>query len=130
MKDVFKSLRTGARCLFGGGIWASYAKTNVETAAPIVLKTQNGAETPCVACKICERICPANALDVKAFRVKNQWRLKSFRLDYARCDGCLLCVEACPVEALTVDEHAVQASETKTGFVFMQSENGDLKEKP
>ena len=69
---------------------------------PVLLARED--ETPrCVACGLCEKICPSLCITVAAETGPDGIRaLASYTLDLNRCSFCGLCVEACPVEAIAM----------------------------
>ncbi len=59
----------------------------------------------CVACCLCARCCPANAIKITAFSdEKHQKRILAYELNLRRCIFCGLCVEACPKDALKMSK--------------------------
>ena len=60
----------------------------------------------CVACYMCEEICPANCIHIEAGEVEDKSVEKYpvvFDIDELRCVFCGLCVEACPKDAIRMD---------------------------
>lgn len=49
--------------------------------------TRKYCDVGCIACKICEKACPEQAITVNDFKAS---------IDYAKCVGCGICVEKCP----------------------------------
>ena len=77
---------------------------------PALVAREDG--TPrCVACGLCEKICPSLCIAVTAETGPEGVRsLARYRLDLNRCSFCGLCVEACPVEAIVMsDEYELAA---------------------
>lgn len=72
-----------------------------------LLKRADG--TPrCTACMLCETICPAKCIHIKAEDspdVMIEKRAKSFDIDIGLCVFCGYCVEACPVDAIHMDSN-------------------------
>ena len=69
--------------------------------------TQRPDKTPrCVACMMCETVCPAFCIQIVAEEVDDpniEKRPKSFDIDLGRCVFCGFCVEACPEDAIRMD---------------------------
>lgn len=66
-----------------------------------VLTSGGDGKALCVACGLCERICPCLCITVVPETGGNGVRqLQAYTLDLNRCSFCGLCVEACPVEAI------------------------------
>ncbi len=60
----------------------------------------NGEER-CIACKLCEVICPAQAITIEsAERADGSRRTTRYDIDLSKCIFCGYCEEACPVDAI------------------------------
>jgi len=91
----------------------------------------NGEER-CIACKLCEAVCPALAITIESEqRADGSRRTKRYDIDLFKCIYCGFCEEACPVDAIVETRTFAYAFE-KRGENIMTKEkllaHGDLCE--
>lgn len=69
------------------------------------LRRYANGEERCIACKLCEAICPAQAITIESeARLDGSRRTTRYDIDMTKCIYCGFCQEACPVDAIVESE--------------------------
>ena len=93
------------------------------------LRRYANGEERCIACKLCEAICPAQAITIEAEpRDDGSRRTTRYDIDMTKCIYCGFCQEACPVDAIVEGPNFEYAAETREELFYNKDKllaNGD-----
>lgn len=119
--DFIKGLRVTGKAFFSKKITQHYPEKGEEMPisprfkGALALRRYENGEERCIACKLCEAVCPALAITIESEpRDDGARKTTRFDIDAFKCINCGLCEEACPVDSIVCTDE-MHYSITKRG---------------
>lgn len=105
--DLLTGLRVTGRMLFATKITIQFPEEKTPTSPRFrglhALRRYPNGEERCIACKLCEAVCPALAITIEAEpRVDGSRRTTLYEVDLFKCVFCGFCEESCPVDSIVL----------------------------
>ncbi|MDO5058191.1 MAG: NADH-quinone oxidoreductase subunit NuoI [Lautropia sp.] len=124
--ELLKGMKLTGRYMFARKITVQYpdAKTPISSRfrGLHALRRYANGEERCIACKLCEAVCPALAITIEcAQREDGSRRTTRYDIDLTKCIFCGLCEESCPVDSI-VETHIFEYHGEKRGDLYFTKE--------
>jgi len=110
--DLLKGMSVTQRYFFKRKVTIQYPEEQTPTSPRFrgihALRRYPNGEERCIACKLCEAVCPALAITIEAEPHEDNGtrRTTLYDIDLFKCVYCGFCEEACPVDAIVLTEMA------------------------
>jgi NADH-quinone oxidoreductase subunit I len=135
--ELLQGLAVTLRYFFKRKITVQYPEEETPTSPRFrglhALRRYPNGEERCIACKLCEAVCPALAITIESEqRADGTRRTTKYEIDLFKCIYCGFCEEACPVDSIVETDIKHYHFENR-GENIMRKEDllaiGDLYEK-
>lgn len=136
LKELLKGMAVTGKYFFARKITVQYPEEKTPQSFRFrglhALRRYPNGEERCIACKLCEAICPAMAITIEAEpRDDGSRRTTRYDIDLTKCIFCGFCEEACPVDAV-VETRIFEYHGEKRGDLYYTKQmllaNGDRYE--
>jgi NADH-quinone oxidoreductase subunit I len=126
LKELLKGLALTGRYMFSRKITIQYPEENTPASPRFrglhALRRYPNGEERCIACKLCEAVCPALAITIESEqRSDGTRRTTRYDIDLTKCIFCGFCEESCPVDSI-VETHIADYHGEDRGDLYYTKE--------
>ena len=124
--ELFKGLALTGKYMFARKITVQYPEEKTPMSPRFrglhALRRYPNGEERCIACKLCEAVCPAMAITIESDqREDGTRRTTRYDIDLTKCIFCGFCEESCPVDSI-VETHVLEYHGEKRGDLYYTKE--------
>jgi NADH-quinone oxidoreductase subunit I len=123
LTELMKGLKLTGRYMFSRKITVMYPEEKTPKSARFrglhALRRYPNGEERCIACKLCEAVCPALAITIESEqRDDGTRRTTRYDIDLVKCIYCGFCEESCPVDSIVETDIHEFHFETRGEMVY------------
>ena len=126
LKELLKGMALTGRYLFARKLTIQFPEEKTPQSPRFrglhALRRYPNGEERCIACKLCEAVCPAMAITIESDqREDGSRRTTRYDIDLTKCIFCGFCEETCPVDSI-VETHVLEYHGEKRGDLYYTKE--------
>ncbi|MFN7476453.1 MAG: NADH-quinone oxidoreductase subunit NuoI [Burkholderiales bacterium] len=126
LKELLKGMALTGKYMFARKITVQFPEEKTPQSPRFrglhALRRYPNGEERCIACKLCEAVCPAMAIIIESdVRADNTRRTTRYDIDLTKCIFCGFCEESCPVDSI-VETHILEYHGEKRGDLYFTKE--------
>jgi NADH-quinone oxidoreductase subunit I len=126
LSELLKGLALTGKYLFARKITVQFPEEKTPTSYRFrglhALRRYENGEERCIACKLCEAVCPAVAISIESEqRDDGTRRTTRYDIDLTKCIFCGFCEESCPVDSI-VETNIYEYHGEKRGDLYFTKE--------
>jgi NADH-quinone oxidoreductase subunit I len=120
--ELFKGMKITGRHFLSKNITVQFPEEKTPQSPRFrglhALRRYENGEERCIACKLCEAVCPAMAITIESeVRDDGSRRTTRYDIDLTKCIFCGFCEESCPVDSI-VETHVLEYHGEKRGDLY------------
>jgi NADH-quinone oxidoreductase subunit I len=120
--ELFKGMAITGKYMFSRKITVQFPEEKTPLSPRFrglhALRRYENGEERCIACKLCEAVCPALAITIESDqRADGTRRTTRYDIDLTKCIFCGFCEESCPVDSI-VETHILEYHGEKRGDLY------------
>ena len=126
LTELIKGMALTGKYMFSRKITVQYPEEKTPMSPRFrglhALRRYPNGEERCIACKLCEAVCPAMAITIESDqREDGSRRTTRYDIDLTKCIFCGFCEESCPVDSI-VETHVLEYHGEKRGDLYYTKE--------